>query len=98
MEAVIVSEAQKMDNSHKHTQNLVWKDIKTTVVEFKRTMLIVRDDLLAQASEEFGLVKDQSGSQIADVLYLVTTTEIQRGELAGDHMTQSLGAIVIIDD
>ena len=61
-------------------------------------MLIVRDNFLAQASEEFGLVKDPSSGQIADVLYLIITTEIQCGELANYHMKQSLGAIVFVDD
>ena len=58
----------------------------------------MRDNLLAQVSERFGLVEDPGSSQIADVLFLVNTAELQRGELAGDYMTQSLGTIVFVDD
>lgn len=56
------------------------------------------DDLLAQVSEILGLVEDPSSGQIADVLRLLNTTELQRSELADDDMSQSLGAIVFVDD
>lgn len=56
------------------------------------------DDLLAQVSEILGLVEDPSSGQIADVLCLLNTTELQRSELADDDMSQSLGAIVFVND
>ena len=56
------------------------------------------NDTLAQASESLRLVKNPSSRQIVDVLHLIDITELQRGEFAGYRITQSRGAIVLIND
>jgi hypothetical protein len=58
----------------------------------------VRDDLLAQVSEEVRLVENPSSRQIVDVLCLLDIIKLQRGELADYCITQSRAAIVFVDD
>ena len=56
------------------------------------------NDTLAQASESLRLVENPSSGQIADFDSLPKVVRPQRGELARCCMTQSLGAIVFVDD
>ena len=83
---------------HKPTVHLLRKDVETAIFYCIGTMFVVRDDIFAQISEELWLIKDPSSGQIADVLFYVNTTEIQCGEFAGRHMTQSLSTVVLVDD
>lgn len=80
------------------TEHLVWKDVQKAAFCSNKTVVIARDDSLAQIPEILRLVEDPSSGQVADVLRLFNVTELQCSELADYHMTQSLGAIVFVDD